>query len=249
MIYDCFTFFNELDILELRLNILDPYVDRFLLVEAGETFSGRPKPFFYSENEKRFRKWRKKIIHIRLNMRVGTDDAFERAFIQKERIKSSLEGFARDDDVIYYGDVDEIWSPTAIPDEVSNLEQLNYGYYLNQRSSERWVGTIVGRWGKVKKNTLAHWRATHTYEIKNGGWHFTNMGGIEQIIKKLEAYDHQENNTDDVLENLEYNMTNGHDYVGRELDWENKPFHYWTDESEWPRYLRDHRKKYQHLCK
>lgn len=46
MIYDCFSFFNELDLLEIRLNVLKDVVDRFVLVEAGETHAGKPKPFY-----------------------------------------------------------------------------------------------------------------------------------------------------------------------------------------------------------
>jgi len=42
-VYDCFTFFNELDLLEIRLNILDPYVDYFVIHESTETFSGKSK--------------------------------------------------------------------------------------------------------------------------------------------------------------------------------------------------------------
>ena len=45
-IYDCFNFFNELDILELRLNILYDYVDYFVIVESSVTHSGQPKPFY-----------------------------------------------------------------------------------------------------------------------------------------------------------------------------------------------------------
>jgi len=62
-IYDVFTFFNELDLLEIRLNILDPYVDYFVIVEATETFSGYPKPLYFQENKERFKKWEHKIIH------------------------------------------------------------------------------------------------------------------------------------------------------------------------------------------
>lgn len=62
-IYDVFTFFNELDLLEIRLNILDPFVDYFVLIEATKTFSGHPKPLHYLENKHRFKKWNHKIIH------------------------------------------------------------------------------------------------------------------------------------------------------------------------------------------
>ena len=54
MTYDCFSFFNELDLLEIRLNVLKDAVDKFVLVEAGETHSGKPKPLYFKENEARF---------------------------------------------------------------------------------------------------------------------------------------------------------------------------------------------------
>jgi hypothetical protein len=62
-IYDCFNFFNELELLEIRLNILDPYVDYFVILEATETFTGKPKKLFYQENKEIFKKWEHKIIH------------------------------------------------------------------------------------------------------------------------------------------------------------------------------------------
>lgn len=62
-IYDIFTFFNELDLLEIRLDILGPYVDHFAIVEACETFSGIPKPLHFKENAERYKKWAHKIIY------------------------------------------------------------------------------------------------------------------------------------------------------------------------------------------
>jgi len=72
-IYDCFCFFNELDLLELRFNILDPYVDYFVLSEASVTHTGQPKPYYYEENKKRFAKWEHKIIHLKI---TDTPDNF-----------------------------------------------------------------------------------------------------------------------------------------------------------------------------
>lgn len=65
-IYDCFCFFNELDLLELRLNILDPYVDYFVLSEASVTHTGQPKPFYFEENKERYAKFLHKIIHLKI---------------------------------------------------------------------------------------------------------------------------------------------------------------------------------------
>lgn len=64
MVYDCFSFFNELDLLEIRLNTLDSIVDKFILVESTLTHTGNQKPLFYAENKSRFKKFNDKIIHI-----------------------------------------------------------------------------------------------------------------------------------------------------------------------------------------
>ena len=62
-IFDVFTFYNELDLLELRLEMLDPYVDQFVLVECAETFSGKQKPLYFQDNKERFSKYLHKIYH------------------------------------------------------------------------------------------------------------------------------------------------------------------------------------------
>ena len=53
-IFDSFIFFNELDLLEMRLNILNDVVDYFVLTESPWTVSGNPKPLYYQENKDRF---------------------------------------------------------------------------------------------------------------------------------------------------------------------------------------------------
>ena len=64
MIVDTFMFYNELDILELRLMLLDEYVDKFVLVEAEVNHIGGPKPLFFSQNKDRYAKWAHKIRHV-----------------------------------------------------------------------------------------------------------------------------------------------------------------------------------------
>ena len=52
--FPIFTFFNKLDLLEIRLNVLKGVIDKFVFVEAGDTHTGNPKPFYFKENEARF---------------------------------------------------------------------------------------------------------------------------------------------------------------------------------------------------
>lgn len=72
-IYDGFLFYNELDLLEIRLNTLNDVVDYFILVESSVTHSGKSKPFIFEENKERFIKFLPKIIHVKV---VDTPDDF-----------------------------------------------------------------------------------------------------------------------------------------------------------------------------
>jgi len=64
-IYDSILFFNELDILDIRLHLLDEYVDYFIISECDTTFSGLPKKFLFEENKLKYEKFLHKIIHIK----------------------------------------------------------------------------------------------------------------------------------------------------------------------------------------
>jgi hypothetical protein len=88
------------------------------------------------------------------------------------------------------------------------------------------------------------------YNVRDqGGWHFTNMGGLEQIRKKIAAYDHQEMINENVRDNLQRRMESGEDYLGRRVDWQGKPFEYWIDESELPEYLKENKQIWIKLFK
>jgi beta-1,4-mannosyl-glycoprotein beta-1,4-N-acetylglucosaminyltransferase len=64
-IYDSFLFFNELDLLEIRLELLYDKVDYFIISECDSSFSGLDKPFYFDENKHLFEKYMDKIIHIK----------------------------------------------------------------------------------------------------------------------------------------------------------------------------------------
>ena len=61
-VYDCFPFFNELDILEVRLQELWDTVDNFIILEASTTYVGNPKSYLFDENKDRYAKYMDKII-------------------------------------------------------------------------------------------------------------------------------------------------------------------------------------------
>lgn len=164
MIYDCFSFYNELDLLEIRLNELVNAVDRFVLVEAEMTHNGDSKPLYYADNKARFARFTDKIIHVV----VGVDDfraaesgktfqekAWMRLNIQRNAISKGLEG-CNGDDVVIISDLDEIpraesvraASGTLKSGEVVWLVLNAYSFYANLRNASDPI------WGNGPKMAL-----------------------------------------------------------------------------------------------
>lgn len=107
-VFDCFTFFNELDILDIRLAELDPLVDFFVLVEATRTFTGKPKPLYYADNRQRYERYVDKIIHVVVDdLPLDAPTHWIREAHQRNAIMRGLTQ-ARPDDRIIISDCDEI---------------------------------------------------------------------------------------------------------------------------------------------
>lgn len=258
MVYDLFSFSGEYDLLEIRFNILSPFVDVFIIVEGSKTFSGNAKPLYWETRDiERFKQWEHKILYCpiyieddeeingQINDRIDyvNQPAFIKAFYQKEMLRKELSTLEpQDDDLIYYGDVDEIWLPQQIDDKVYKLRQLAYSYYLNNRSEEDWRGTIVTKWKNLKNGCLNDMRAKPEHILENGGWHFTNLGGLEAITKKIESYDHTEVNIPWVKDGLQARINANVDFLGR-------GYKMWIDESQLPQYILENKAKYSHLFK
>jgi beta-1,4-mannosyl-glycoprotein beta-1,4-N-acetylglucosaminyltransferase len=147
-VFDCFPFFNELDLLEIRLHELAPAVDRFVLAEATTTYSGEPKPLYFSENRQRFSAFADRIAHIVI------DDAprvvrspWERRTHQVNALVRGL-GAAGPDDLVILSDVDEIPRADVVRAAAANppgrfdvhcFELRMFYYYVNLESEERWL--------------------------------------------------------------------------------------------------------------
>jgi beta-1,4-mannosyl-glycoprotein beta-1,4-N-acetylglucosaminyltransferase len=107
MIYDCFTFFNELELLELRLHELAGVVDKFVLVEATQTHTNQPKPLYYNENRARFSAFHDRIIHVVVDDLPQSADAWVPENFQRNCIARGLTR-CRPDDFVLVSDLDEI---------------------------------------------------------------------------------------------------------------------------------------------
>lgn len=249
MVYDVVYLLNELDLLEIRLNILNEYVDFFVIVESPLTFSGVPKDLIFKDNSNRFKKWEKKIIYFVADLDdielfliaigspcVGNGEHYWiREFVIKESARKALIEL-RDNDIVFISDMDEIWNPDIVyspkDDEILKPKQLPYLYYFNQRSDEDWLGwsgTIVTRYETIKNGIINHLRTdelTKFTVIENGGWHFNAIGGKQQ---KQKASKHPVVNTD--------------------ADWNRREINLRIDESHLPKYLIENKSKWTHLFK
>ena len=161
MIYDCFSFYNELDLLEIRLNVLKDVVDKFVLAEATVTHTGQPKSLCYEENKSRFAEFADRIIHIVVDDFPKPPEGYTLRQASWMRENWQRNGLARGlldlkpDDMVLISDIDEIPSPEAIGQAlqcngVVQFNQLFANFYVNYINYIRpfWFGTKALRYSK-----------------------------------------------------------------------------------------------------
>ena len=228
-LFDCFTFFNELDLLEIRLETLDSVVDFFVIAEAPITYRADPKPLYFELNKQRFAKFLPKIRHIivdDLPTEKGFDQNWQRETLQRAALERGLAD-ARDEDIIMLSDLDEIPTPAKIKEAITWHDTLRvfhmrfFSYFANCEShpgNAYWVGTGMteyrlakGRFEYVLKKLPTHLRMrpnaslrkrismrlkeasillTRSLRIKrvrNGGHHFSWLGGADKVLQKRGA--------------------------------------------------------------
>ena len=269
-VFDVFLFGYELDLLEIRLNILDPYVDYFVFSESKWAFSGMEKGLYYRDNKERFKKFEHKIIYneipdptenqleeISKKYNIAGHPTYQRDVYQKDSIRGVLEKHCSDDDIIIQSDLDEIILPEALADiqgwfadprAIYTGHQKFFMCHVNRLMYEN--GEPVEKWRGPQFCTLAYMKAfggfntcrnpgkgpdhVKEYLIDGCGWHFSFLGGNDKIKEKLQGYGHQEHNNDMVKDNLEENIKNNKDILGRGYyDYKIVPF----DPEEYPREL------------
>ena len=220
MIYDCFTFFNELDLLEIRLRTLSEVVDRFVLAESRYTHTGKPKPLYYQANAARFQDFADRIIHViapdPTDLECDANDqrpSWIRENAQRNATIDRIRARLKDDDLLIVSDLDEIPTPQAVLAARKSacpvcFRQKMYYYFANYRNctSPYWYGSVALTYRAFKDPcTYSHLetgiafpsaqvaapstskvRALRKLKVlRNGGWHFSYLGGISKIREKL----------------------------------------------------------------
>jgi beta-1,4-mannosyl-glycoprotein beta-1,4-N-acetylglucosaminyltransferase len=90
-VVDAFIFFNELELLDIRLNVLNDRVDYFVLVESTVSHAGKEKILYYEENKRLFEKFNHKIIHHVVDDTPNSfDEAREMFMKEKNETKRNI---------------------------------------------------------------------------------------------------------------------------------------------------------------
>lgn len=205
LVYDCFPFFNEVDLLALRLEELSPLVDKFVIVESDTTFRGNPKPLNFLENHARFEQWQNKIsYHVLKGEDMGTlspdpqIQPWNREYAQRNAILPALEANgAKPGDTIVLSDLDEIPRRDslrlAIPlasDEIVDMSLNIYCYGINIRAEGNHTIKVFNYKFMTTPQQIRTKPPVACYY--DAGWEFSSMGTPEEISYKLQNFAHWE---------------------------------------------------------
>ena len=183
-------FFNELDLLELKLEILKDVVDVFMVVESPVTFTGICKPLYFDENRSRFERF--KIEHVVVKDMPYGPDPWKRENHQRKVMDTQAFKLAADH--IIWTDTDEC----PRPEVVEKFAQLNIP--MASIEMDQLLYYFDRLWFKIPKirvsfisqgcNQLPGRNNTNIPLIRNGGWHFEYFGSREILCEKVSATSH-----------------------------------------------------------
>lgn len=273
MIYDCFVFFNELDLLDLRLNILNEIVDKFVLVEGTKNFCNQKKRLFFDENKEKFAQFKEKIIHVIVDDYPEYKTSWTNEVWLRNSIAKGIKN-CNDDDIIMISDLDEIPKPEVIlkvKDEpgLKALDMDFYYYFVNCKNIKTPIwncGTKILTYSDFKhilddindnysinspqeldKGTTANKIRMYSdcKHIPGGRWHFSYLGGFERIKTKLLTGSHQEFNQSEYtdIDAIKRRVLSGKDLFDRK----NYQFEFCYLDEKYPKYLLNNRDKFQNL--
>ncbi len=205
-IFNLVTFNDELTMLELRLAEMADWVDHIVIVEAGQTFTGAPKPLHFRDNAARFSAYGAKLLHVAIDRFPDhVDSPWARDFHQRDMAIAALCGRAGPEDLVLLTDADEIVDRRALGSfdgEFACLKMGLFRYFLNYRPTSD---------AQPQRRTAAVWKAGHLQRfgssyarfglsrfpgagavIERSGWHFTSVLDPAAIVAKVNSYAHQE---------------------------------------------------------
>ena len=223
-IFDCFQFFNEEHIADLRFNILNEYVDTFVIVESTINHQGQNKKLNF--DIKKFSKFKDKIHYIVVDdtpKNIIKPHVGGESLVEQYQRNSIIKGLnkASDNDLVILSDVDEIPDLNKLKEFDKNkyavFSQKMFMYKLNLLNlrENNWHGSKIclkknlksPQWLRnLKFKKYPFWRfdkSRNIQIIKNGGWHFAYLHTAENISKKIKSFAHGEFNKEHLTDKKE----------------------------------------------
>ncbi len=185
MLYDIFILYGNLDLIDLRINILKDVVDKFIIIELNKSINNTKKDLIYQEYKKSLsEEMKNKIIYIPITNLDFFDknDYYNKQFNVVKNMNLNI------DDQLLFSDEPAIPNPKIISYYQKNNEHIAkvfkenvYEYYLNSivYPSEKWGGTIMIRFDKFSKieNNFRDiiFNDPNTIFIEDAGWYFSGL--------------------------------------------------------------------------
>lgn len=198
-------FYDEFDMLDIRLNELWNTVDYFVLVECPTTHRNIPKPLFFEQNKAKYEPFMSKIRHIVHDLPLSSVP-FENENEHRRGILKGLDGI-KSNDYLIVTDADEIPRATSIRAYTRDCARLSmdfFYYFYNFKTKGKWGLANMLRYGAIDKD-LNYYR-TGQYEcdvIANAGWHFSKMYSLAEIKYKFQHALADELHYKEIIDNLE----------------------------------------------
>lgn len=201
MIYDGFMFYNEWDILEIRMRELAGAVDKHIVVMSDVTLQGTPIEDV-REKEDRI----KSLYGSRVEVRVVSGlhskgyTSWQRERLQRNGITDVMKMLdAKPDDILIVSDADEIPRRSAVKSLQTNKRwpvafQLDVYYcYLNVGTRDYYHTAKAAPYGMVS-DAQGLRTGPEKKLVLNAGWHFSYLGDAQHISNKLKSFAHTEFN-------------------------------------------------------
>tara|TARA_Y100000992_G_scaffold1085_1_gene660 strand:- start:1967 stop:2758 length:792 start_codon:yes stop_codon:yes gene_type:complete len=210
-IIDCFIYNNEDLILDLRLNCLNEYIDKFVIIEAKFNHSGSEKKKYNFKIEN-FTKFKNKIEYLQLDNFPENLTDWGRENFHRNYILKGLSNI-NDDDLVIISDVDEIpnlenFDKIQIGKKKFTAFRQKFFYYkfnlLNITDTD-WYGSKMCRFKDLKSPQWLRNKRVKNYPfyridkikwniVDNGGWHFSFIMTPDDIREKIKSFAHSELN-------------------------------------------------------
>ena len=217
-IYDCFQYFNEDHMVDLRMNILNNYVDYFVISESTKTHQGKPKKINFDVNK--FNKFKHKIKFVVADYKKEIDfknHTGGESPVEQHQRNSLMEGIkdALPDDYIVLSDSDGMPDFTKINNinkimKFTAFSQKMFMYKLNLQNlnESNWIGSKITKKKNIKSmqslrnlkfKKYPFWRIDkYNEQIIYGGWHFSFLQTPQQILTKIKSFSHGEFNKHEI---------------------------------------------------